>query len=141
MSGYFTEYPNGSARLEGVIRGIDDDSFGFHIDIQFRNRRTTGTPVFGHNPEDTSTSDWRYYDTSGILTGTGKLAGLKLAITTQRLFQIGTGANFHDLDFGASGWFYYTVLENSKCEEYEIYEGDASWQRGDINLDLNDINN
>lgn len=143
MSGYYKERVNGTARLTGVLAGITDPAMGFIVDIQFRDRTDVApadSPKLGSNTGADISQFYYYTQMTGILTGTGKLAGLKLRITGRGpAFQVGVGANYHDMDFGASSWFSYEVLQNSKCEEYEIFDKDLAWQTGDLNLDLVEI--
>lgn len=143
MNGYYTEYPNGTAKLTGTVRGTVDNGQGFRIEAIFKQRTYTapsGSPKYGNNT-GADASSWHYYEmTSAFLIGTGKLVGLKLKITRRGpAFQVGTGANYHDMDFGASGWFYYEVLQQAKCKDYVIYEDNLNNQYGDFNLDLVEI--
>jgi len=105
---------------------------------------TQGTfePPLADRPPCASTGSvdpttWHYYTHfTGTLTGTGSYAGLILTISdTMHCFEVGTGASGKNVLPGASGWFVWSVAQNTtgRC----VNSSSQAGRFGDFNLNLN----
>ena len=93
------------------------------------------TPCTGTGSVDPTT--WHYYTHfTGTLTGTGSYLGLVLTISdTMHCFEVGTGASGKNVLPGASGWFVWSVAQNTtgRC----VNSSSQAGRFGDININLN----
>jgi len=80
---------------------------------------------------------WHYYTHfTGTLTGTGSYTGLILNISdTMHCFEVGTGASGKNVLPGASGWFIWTIAQNTtgRC----VNSSSQAGRFGDLNFNLN----
>ena len=156
-NGMLSTEANGMAQLTGNVVNDVDPGKGFVVDINFTGFTDTippdpppnDSPKLECNPSH-NFDDWVYYTGyTGTLTGTGAYAGY--VISVERLgpsFQIGDGASNKNLNFGASGWFSWTieqspqnptiVLRSSADIPQTLWNtlGIDSLIRGDFNINL-----
>ncbi len=141
-TGSFVEFDNGTARLTGTLIDVNDSNRGFAVDVSFSGLTTVtpaGSPkkdladsAYLENGGPVDTDSWRYYTTfSGSLSGTGTWADALVTITRAgSAYQVGNGANDKNVDFGASGWFTWSVGQQPAVGSL------PSVGQGDINIDL-----
>ena len=146
--GSFTVNNDGTATLTGTLHSKSNPANGFTVTVSFSGYTTTppdGSPkkelfdsayVQNGGPIDPST--WVYYTSyTGTLTGTGSYAGAVIQLTkTGPAFQIGNGANGKNGNFGASGWYLWTVVSQPTSGGSLQTTG-----QGDINIDLANCQN
>ncbi|MFY9821172.1 MAG: SdrD B-like domain-containing protein [Thermoanaerobaculia bacterium] len=141
--GSFITSGDGTASLTGTVRSLSNPNNGFTVTVHFSGYQATPPPdspkkelfasayVENGGPIDPST--WFYYTSfTGTLTGIDNYAGAEIQLAqTGPAFQVGVGANGKNGNFGASGWFLWTVTQQPA--------GGGSLQtngQGDINVDL-----
>ncbi len=119
VNGSFVENAGGTAIFTGSFINNADNNLAFDFSVIFSDK--TYAPPTGSPKEnelcvgDVDNSDWVYYTTTtGILVGTGDLAGAVVNISRfGPSFQVGTGANLNDANvFGASGWLDLEIVSN-----------------------------
>ncbi|MBP6184531.1 MAG: hypothetical protein KA479_06280, partial [Saprospiraceae bacterium] len=129
-TGSFEVFANGTAKLSGTIRSVQNNNCGFNVVINLANRRTwpqwsaLGRSYKGcddnNNGNNNYYQNWEYYEivNTSKLTGFGCYSG-SLTITHKPAnynfgFQIGQGANVFNCDVpGVSAWFMYQGTLNS----------------------------
>ncbi|MDB6034773.1 MAG: hypothetical protein JWM16_5111 [Verrucomicrobiales bacterium] len=140
--GSFTENGDGTARLTGTVRSLTNLTSGFVVNVTLSGLTTTPPPgspkkdlipsayIENGGPIDTST--WHYYtDFSGTLTGFGIYSNAVLNIVRYGpAFQVGFGANDKNVNFGASGWFTWTVVQQPAVGSF------PQTGQGDFNIDI-----
>jgi len=138
----FEEYADGTAHLFGTIAVQGESEKCFDLDVHFSGRLDfgdtafppSGSPKWGSvDPAAADENTWHYYEKSeGALRGCGAYDGAVIALERKGpAFQVGVGANYHDLDDGGSGWFYMTVLQQPTTGTQF-----TTSTSGDINLDF-----
>lgn len=150
--GQFTENPDGTASLTGVVQRVADSTQRFLVSAQFSGRldpADAGYPppmspkmelapsvyvTNGGAPIDTDT--WHYYtDMNGTLLGQGLFAGSLYSIAPMGpAFQVGVGANGKNLNHGGSGWL--NVFQQAPASNPNVVLPLTTF--GDINIDLSD---
>ncbi|MGD1845631.1 MAG: T9SS type A sorting domain-containing protein, partial [Salibacteraceae bacterium] len=144
--GNFIEYPDGTARISGMVSNTQDASRQWYVDLWLNQKRDwTQWSALGRGYKDERNfagqnfTTWTYYELDhsrvNSLTGAGSLAGSYLTITHRPSnlnfgFQIGQAANSKNADFGMSGWFYYSGTVNGQTVNNLI---------GDVNFDISSI--
>ncbi|UTW61979.1 T9SS type A sorting domain-containing protein [bacterium SCSIO 12741] len=139
-SGKLQQFPNGTARITGILVNTTDTSSKWSVDVHFSNGMNwTSWSALGrlykdeHNKVGNHYLDWTYYvmDTSktNAFTGLGSNAGEVLLLTHRPSnlkygLQVGMAANSKDADYGFSCWFDYSSINGS-------YSG-----IGDFNADI-----
>ena len=135
QSGSFVEYRNGSAHLRGAVMHPEDPLDQFEIDVIFTGRTWEpgpGSPHANGCVSNPSSHDFFYYPYfSGYLTGRGRFQGACIKLDKMGpAFQVGSGANIahqHGDDFGASGWFQTTILQQPiEGPEINVPTGDIN---------------
>lgn len=125
--GRFTERPDGTARLAGVLQDLANPALAFHMDLRLEDRvgpddeayPPTDSPKLELNtssylenggPIDPAT--WTYYESfEGTLVGLRDAQGAEIEITRRGpAFQVGIGANSKNGEFGGSGWLNTVVV-------------------------------
>lgn len=147
--GELIEFDDGTATLTGEIFNTDEPGERFQIDVLLADRVApgdashppAGSPKLGlcdelyadqGGPVDPDTFVY-YTETVGLLTGLGDFDGALLAIERKGpSFQIGVGANVKNPNYGLSGWFDITVLQQP-FNGFHIED-----KNGDFNVDLVD---
>lgn len=126
--GQFTELPNGSARLIGVLARISDPHKKFLADLTFDNRVDAGNPSFppagspmldllapayATNGGKVDPAGWHYWLTmTGTLTGLGDYRGAKLLMSKRGpAVQCGNGANGRNCEMGVAGLVTTAVVQ------------------------------
>jgi hypothetical protein len=120
----WVEYPDGSAHLSGSVVSITNANAGWSFDAHFENGLDWESWSSQDFPTDFKDDcgisgdnhlDWTYYvmAAGASLTGWGDLEGstLGLAHAPSNLYygyQVGTGANNVNLNYGGGGWFTYS---------------------------------
>ena len=118
----FEEYADGTARVQGKVAVQGDASKCFDMDIRFSDRvdngnanfPPSGSPKWGNvDPNTADESTWHYYlKTEGVLNGCEAFEGAVILLDRMGpAFQVGVGANYHDLDYGGSGWLNLDVVK------------------------------
>lgn len=132
----FTEYSDGTARVVGTAKNIDDPSIEFYVDATYSGKTFTapeGSPK-AHSCQNPDPSQYYYYtQLEGTVSGRNAVSGAVIKIERYgESFQIGPGANViaNSLDFSASGWFEHTVIRQPTNTDINlVVEG-----RGDFNF-------
>ena len=125
--GTFTEFPDGTARLQGTLVSINDPAKRWVADILFSGLIPAGDPsnppagspklellptayIWNGGPVDPAT--WRYYpELVGTFMGEGTYDGANLLVTRRGpAFQVGLGANNKNVQDGGSCWTYFDVI-------------------------------
>ena len=112
----FTQYANDVAVLEGEVVCDQNSNQGFEVFIVFQNRVDGADWTGGFKQVATcgeSTDDWDIYllkNGQSFLRGTGDLEGSMIELLHAPAseffgFQVGQGANNHNCEYGAGGWF------------------------------------
>ena len=116
----FTEHHNNTAQLNGRVVDRSNPNRGLDVNVVFHGKTTTAPEsspkVYKHFIDpDPYTHTWTYYTSfSGSITGWGELAGLNIEVSRHGpAFQIGSGANLNDLQYGAASWFTAQVASRS----------------------------
>jgi len=146
--GTYTEFPDGTARLEGTIVSINDSRKRWDVDILFSGLIPAGDPanppagspklemlpnayIWNGGPIDPAT--WRYYpDLVGTFTGQGTYDGASLLVTRRGpAWQVGFGANNKNVNDGGSAWTFFDVItQPSQGAPLELKT------EGDINVEF-----
>lgn len=147
--GEFTELPDGTATLTGRIVNEDDPDLCFDVDGLFSGLVSPGdasypppdSPKLGQVDDDDLVENggtvdpdtFHYYlETTIVLNGCKDLEGAIVLLTRKGpAFQVGTGANWHDTDEGASGWLYWHVIQQPDDGPHLPHSG-----HGDLNFDI-----
>lgn len=146
--GVFTEFADGSARIDGLVRSNSDPGIGFEVEILLgglTSEPPPGNPYLDMDPSayvenggPIDPATWQYYtEFSGTLTGVDWMAGASLSLhpvnslVNGPVFQIGVGANGKNFEYGASNWFDWTV-ESQPDHGDSLSDG----QLGELNIDL-----
>src|SRR6185295_19046037 len=141
--GTFVQNSNGTAGLNGTLKSLSRPANSWYVSITFTGRTTTapaGSPkkelnssAYIENGGPVNPATWTYYTGyMGTLTGLDDNAGAIINIArTGPAFQVGIGANGKNLNYGASGWYLWTVVSQPAS-------GSAlpSTGQGDINIDI-----
>lgn len=138
----FEEYADGTARLFGQVAAQEDANMCFYMDVHFSDRvdngdvgfPPSGSPKWGNvDPNTADESTWHYYQsTEGVLIGCESFEGAIVLLDRMGpAFQVGVGANYHDLDYGGSGWLFLDVVRQSDNGPQLTPS-----TTGDINLDF-----
>ena len=148
--GRFTERPDGTARLAGVLVELGNPARSFHIDLRFTGRVVAGDEVFppagspkleltggsylaDGGPVDPET--WTYYEgLEGNLVGLGEFSGAELTVARRgSAFQLGEGASGKNARSGGAVWLNTTVnVQPTTGVTLPATTG------GDININLDD---
>jgi len=140
--GHFEQYIDGTAHLFGTVMNSTNNNQKFVVDLWFENKRNWSQwSALGRSYKNDlglacATGDhinWDYYELANgfsTLTGAGDFSGAVLYLNHLPVnyyfgFQIGTGANNKNCNFGLSGWFTYTG----------VFNGQAISGNGDVNVD------
>jgi hypothetical protein len=140
--GHFDQFVDGTAHLYGTVVNTLNANEIFVVDLWFNNKADWATwSGLGRNYKNdlglacatAGHINWDYYEMVGgfsTLTGAGDLAGDVLYLYHMPAdyyfgFQVGTGANNKNCNFGLSGWFTYDGFVDG-----ETIEG-----HGDVNVD------
>lgn len=118
----FEEYADGTARVSGKVAAQEDASKCFDMEIVFSERvdfgdanfPPTDSPKWGNvDPNKADENAFHYYlKTEGMLTGCDAFEGAIVLLDRMGpAFQVGVGANYHDLDYGGSGWLFFDVVK------------------------------
>jgi hypothetical protein len=137
VSGSWTEYPDGTARIQAEVVSTAYPDGGLIADAWFENG--VNWEEWDNQPFPTDYKDdcdqagdeylnWMYYImTSGqaTLTGTGSLSGTFLNLTHTPAnkyfaYQVGTAANNMTTGFGSGGWFNANGVLVVNEEEFSI---------------------
>ena len=141
---------DGSATLSGQIASQVNAGFGFDIFVNFDPLAGPGTGgpkqelrscAYNGVCADVDTATFTYMSLrDGVFIGEGAFAGLDFSVSERpdnNVFplQIGDGANNKNLEFGASSWFFLTILDSCSSN---FCGSAASFNRlvGDFNLNL-----
>ncbi len=160
---HFTEFANGTARLQGGIMRAGNNNKKFDVLIELSSRVNQGDPSFAPpgapfkelpicdyvdgvllgcvEPGPIDPNTWHYYTAlSGILTGQGVYQGgaIELSFVPMMAYlQVGTGANGKTLAYGLSTWFDGEVLSQPSNLSYRLWPlGTEGYSHGDVNIDL-----
>ena len=127
-----------TAALTGKIINKDDATKKFALDISLvLDPGAPPSTKCGGGCAGIGTFDYYTYGAS-TLTGAGSLSGLTLGLTqVGPEFQVGDGANDKNTDFGASGWFAWTILTNTTGVDYK--SSGALGTHGDVNISLSAV--
>jgi hypothetical protein len=140
--GYLDIYTDGTAHIYGTVHASNNVNQIFEVSLWLENKSDWATwSGMGRNYKNDlglacATADhinWSYYDLVGgfsTLTGHGDLEGDELYLYHMPVshyfgFQVGTGANNKNCNYGVSGWFTYEGFVDG-----EHVEG-----HGDVNSD------
>jgi len=156
--GTFTENPDGTATLTGMVVSEDDHNRGWNLNVTLGGRTTNVLPPspkkeltngsYSENGGPIDTSTWHYYgeDTNGstfmgkfigLLEGKGLYEGATLELSGFGAnFQVGEGANGKNSHLGASGWFTWVVLNQPTNTRIVLH---VSPNHGDFNIDLKPV--
>jgi hypothetical protein len=146
--GDYTEFPDGTARLQGSLVHETDATLAWDIDVTFSGHIAAGDPlnppagspklellpttyIWNSGPIDPAT--WGYYTNfSGTLKGAASMLGANLLVTRRGpAFQVGDGASGKNINYGGSAWTYFDVISQpSQGAPLAIHTD------GDINVDL-----
>jgi hypothetical protein len=142
----FEEYADNTAHLTGTLVNSVNPNERFQVDWWFASKRNWNAWSNADGPgsrsykndldlacADNNYQSWSYYELVGgfsTLTGEGDLAGDQLYLEHLPVnyyygFQVGTGANNKNCNYGISGWFSFHGFMNN------TYVSD----NGDINCD------
>ncbi|MFT7605420.1 MAG: hypothetical protein ACI8VT_003014, partial [Saprospiraceae bacterium] len=115
----FTEYTNGTALLNGSV--VQNGEIG-QLSVTFTGR-TYDTPA--NSPKyglciNTGGASWYYY-TQFMGTFTAPNGSTISMSRSGPAFQVGYGGNLQDTEYGAAGWFFYSIGANA-------YSGDMNFQ-------------
>ncbi|MCF8275730.1 MAG: gliding motility-associated C-terminal domain-containing protein, partial [Flavobacteriales bacterium] len=135
-SGNLVEYPDGTARVTGIVYNTSNSSKRWQVDVYLNDKKDwTQWQAAGGSWKGTSSivgnnyQDWAYYEmdaSQSRMIGLGTYAGKELSLqrmaaAPQFRVQVGTAANDKNANYGFSLWF--------------DYSGDYSGH-GDFNFDL-----
>ena len=140
--GHFDQFIDGTAHLYGTVVNTMNSNEQFIVDLWFDNKADWATwSGLGRNYKNDlglacATADhnnWSYYELVGgfsTFTGAGDLAGDVLYVYHMPAdyyfgFQVGTGANNKNCNYGLSGWFTYDGF----------VDGESIEGHGDVNVD------
>ncbi len=141
--GTFVQFGDGTAILSGTVFSKTNSQNGFVVDVQLSGLRTNPPPgspkkdlsssAYSNNDGPIDTARWFYYTNfTGTLTGLSNYAGAVLNIVrTGPSFQVGFGASGKNINFGASAWFNWTVVQQPNIGPRLTTNG-----QGDFTLDL-----
>ena len=141
--GSFIQNPDGTANMNGTLRSLSNSNNAWTVSITFTGRTTVapaGSPkkelkasAYIENGGPVNPATWIYYTGyNGTLTGLNNNAGAVLNITrVGPAFQVGVGANGKNLNFGASGWYKWTLVSQPNSGACLPTTG-----QGDINVDI-----
>lgn len=142
--GLWVENLDGTARLKGTARSLTNLSSGFEVDVilaGYSLSPPSGSPkkdldsdAYINNGGPINPATWRYYTHfTGTLRGFGHYEGALLAIKrTGPAFQIGFGANNKNINYGASAWFTWRVVQQPLVGSIPVTG------TGDFNVDIFD---
>ncbi len=136
-SGKLKEKSDGTATVTGLLQNSQDPTDQWEISIDLENKMSWAEwSALGRSYKDengyagSQYISWSYYEmaNSSKLIGLSSNQGIEKPLahmpTDYRYgFQVGTGANNKNANFGISGWFFY---DNRYGESYQ----------GDINMDV-----
>ncbi|MEM8962997.1 MAG: SdrD B-like domain-containing protein, partial [Acidobacteriota bacterium] len=123
-AGVFVERADGTASLTGTVRNPNDPSDGFIVDIQLSGYTTVPEPgnpymtldpsayAINGGPADTDT--WHYYRffDHAELIGIDGNVGARIELERRGgAWQVGNGANNHNVNFGVASWISWFVAE------------------------------
>jgi hypothetical protein len=139
----FQEFDNGTAHLSArmVRQGNSNDEWQLELDFIGKTTLLPFMSPHSHDCQPYSASGWVYYPvTTGTMTGvsgTGAAGGviqftyLQSNGTPYPAFQIGTGANTVNLNFGASAWVRYIVVQQPSNSAFAVnpatQQADFEW--------------
>ncbi len=141
--GSFIQNSNGTANMNGTLRSLSNSLNAWTVSITFTGRTTVtpaGSPkkelmasAYSENGGPVNTGTWIYYTGyNGTLTGLSSNSGAVINVTrTGPAFQLGVGANGKNLNYGASGWYKWTVVTQPSSGGSLPTTG-----QGDINVDI-----
>lgn len=144
----FTEFSDGTARLQGELVNTTDGTKKWTLDVIFNGKIDVGDPlnpppgspklelmssayIWNNGPIDPAT--WHYYTNfSGTLVGSDAFDGAELLVTMKGgAFQVGAGANGKNIQYGASAWTWFDVIQQPAQGPALPVHTD-----GDININL-----
>ena len=149
-SGLFVINPDNSVTLTGRIISQVDSDYGFDISVTFAGLMGPGTGgpkkelkncAYGGSCGSIDPDTWDYFRlTEGEFIGFGEFDGLDFSVRERPRdnkfpLQLGEGANNKNTNFGASAWFFLSLLDgcdNSLCDDVEQLRK----LKGDFNIDL-----
>jgi hypothetical protein len=141
--GTFVQNPDGTANMNGTLKSLSNPLNAWTVSITFTGRTSvapSGSPkkelmasAYSENGGPVNTATWIYYTGyNGTLTGLNNNSGAVINVTrTGPAFQVGFGANGKNLNFGASGWYKWTVVSQPSSGGSLPSTG-----QGDINVDI-----
>ena len=136
-------FTGGCAQMTGTVRSHANPDLAFVVDVRFDDHTQVAPPgspkkeliaaAYSESGGPIDTSEWRYYTSmTGTLTGIDMLEGAVLSLhPVGPAFQVGVGASGKNLDYGASGWFGWTVVSQPT-----FYPQLSNGGNGDFNLNL-----
>ena len=134
-AGSFVENLNDTANLTGHVESTLHPGYGFNVNVTFTGFTTSpcGMPMDELEPScykpsgPVDPSTWHFYTgASGTLTGTGNYAGAVVNIFPaggMGCFQVGDGASGKNVQYGASGWFDYTIMSQPTNPAFQLQQG------------------
>ncbi|MEM7471347.1 MAG: VPLPA-CTERM sorting domain-containing protein [Pseudomonadota bacterium] len=149
-AGSFKVFDDDTATLTGnAISETNGAGYGFIVDAQFEKtmvgsggpKKQLSSSAYTENGGTIDTDTWSYFKmVSGTLTGTGMLSHLVFNLFEAPAdgsapFQVGYGASGKNLNFGGSGWFFYSA-STTPCTAKDVANG---CYQGDFNLDLSAV--
>lgn len=141
--GKFVENADGTADFTGTLVVPGDANKSFVLNVKFTGLQSTAPEppkkeldAKAYNEGKADMTKWYFYTGfQGTLIGAGDFIGSKISLTRMGpAFQIGAGANGKNVNFGASGWFDFTIDAQPTNTTYHFYK---IGEHGDFNIDLN----
>jgi hypothetical protein len=158
--GTFTENPDGTATLTGMVVSETHSDRGWNLNVTLKDQTTsvlpgspkkelrTSAPSYIEQGGPVDTTTWHYYGEEngvstymgsfiGLLEGKGLYEGATLQLMGYGAnFQVGEGANGKNINLGASGWYTWTVLSQPTNTRIML---NNSPNHGDFNIDLKPV--
>ncbi|MEM8960690.1 MAG: SdrD B-like domain-containing protein [Acidobacteriota bacterium] len=123
-AGIFIERPDGTASLTGTVRDVNDPSNAFEVNVQLSGYTTVPEPgnpyitldpsAYAVNGGPVDTNTWHYYRffDHAVLTGIDGNAGAIVELSRRGgAWQVGNGANNHNINFGVASWITWFVVQ------------------------------
>ncbi|MEM8964142.1 MAG: SdrD B-like domain-containing protein [Acidobacteriota bacterium] len=123
-AGVFIERADGTASLTGTVRNPSDPADAFLVDIQLSGYTTVPEPgnpyitldpsAYAVNGGPVDTTTWHYYRffDHAQLTGIDGNAGAIVELSRRGgAWQMGEGANNHNINFGVASWISWFVVQ------------------------------
>ena len=136
----------GTLDLNGTVRNNTDPSLELVIDFSLNEISHAGPPACGKpgcaSPTADMVANVKYFDFVDVMIKgvSGLLSGLTLDLSIkpkdgEKPPQFGYGANWVDLNFGYSNWFYWTVSDAEKTQ-YGLKNLSG---HGDVNVNMSPV--